>query len=230
MLSKGDRVKALRNKELKEGKLGPSQSTRRGCPARQTRRNNISLMKIGILALQGSFEEHAKALAELGKEPVFVRYPEQLAEISGLIIPGGESTTMERLAKHLGLDEALREWQGAIMGTCAGLILLAQEVEGQGPGLFAKLPVKVRRNAWGRQVESFEAELRLSFDEEPFRGVFIRAPRIVDPGEAEVVAWLGEEPVGVKHGRVLGLAFHPELTDDLRFHRWLVELAEEVEK
>ncbi len=185
-------------------------------------------MKIGILALQGSYEEHAKALAELGKEPVLVRYPEQLEELFGLIIPGGESTTMTKLMRKIGLDEALKSWEGAIMGTCAGLILLAQEVEGQGPGPLQKLPVKVRRNAWGRQIESFEAQVKLSFDPEPFRGIFIRAPRIVDPGDAEVIAWLGEEPVGVRQGRVLGLTFHPELTDDLRFHRLLVEIAEEV--
>lgn len=185
-------------------------------------------MKIGILALQGSYEEHAKAITELGKEVLFVRYPEQLGEISGLIIPGGESTTMEKLMRQIGLDEALREWQGAIMGTCAGLILLAREVEGQGSGVLGKLPVKVKRNAWGRQIESFEANLRLSFDPEPFRGVFIRAPRITDPGEAEVIAWLDEEPVGVKEGRVIGLAFHPELAGDLRLHRLLVDLAEEV--
>ncbi len=183
-------------------------------------------MKIGILALQGAYDAHARMILRLGHEPVLVRYPEQLAGISGLIIPGGESTAMSIIAENLEMKTAIKERAGeglALFGTCAGMILLAREVEGE-PEDFSLglLPLVVARNAFGRQTESFEADLRLSFDPEPFRGVFIRAPRVKDTGDAEPIAWLNGEPVGVATGRVMATSFHPELTDDARLHRFFV--------
>jgi len=179
-------------------------------------------MKIGILALQGAFEAHARMISQLGHEPVLVRYPEQIPGLRGLIIPGGESTAMVIIGENLGMKDALREGAGeglALFGTCAGMILLAREVEGEPEGFsLGLLPLRVARNAFGRQTESFEAPIRLSFDEPPFRGVFIRAPRIKDMGDAEPIAWLNGEPVAARHGNVLATSFHPELTDDTRFH------------
>ncbi|MGB9590212.1 MAG: pyridoxal 5'-phosphate synthase glutaminase subunit PdxT [Candidatus Hydrothermia bacterium] len=185
-------------------------------------------MKIGILALQGAYEAHARMIARLGHEPVFVRYPEQILDISGLIIPGGESTAMVTIGKNLGMREAIAERAGqglALFGTCAGMILLAREVEGEAKDFSTGLlPITVARNAFGRQTESFEAELRLSFDPVPFRGVFIRAPRIKNMGDAEPIAWLNGEPVGAVRGRVMATSFHPELTDDTRLHGFFISL------
>ncbi|MEO0140536.1 MAG: pyridoxal 5'-phosphate synthase glutaminase subunit PdxT [candidate division WOR-3 bacterium] len=185
-------------------------------------------MKIGILALQGAYEAHARMINRLGHEPLLVRYPEQLPGLAGLIIPGGESTAMVVIGERIGMSEALRERarEGLpVFGTCAGMILLAEEVEG-GPGMLSLglLPIRVARNAFGRQTESFEADLRLSFDERPMRGVFIRAPRIRGLGDAEPIAWLGDEPVGVRKGSVMATSFHPELTDDTRLHGFFLEI------
>jgi len=185
-------------------------------------------MKIGILALQGAFEAHARMIARLGHEPVLVRYPEQLAEIRGLIIPGGESTAMGIIGRNLGMMEAIKARANdglGLMGTCAGMILLAGEVEGEPEGFsLGLLPVRVARNAFGRQTESFEAPVRLSFDEKPFRAVFIRAPRIKDTGNAEPLAWLNDEPVAARFGNIVAMSFHPELTDDTRLHGFFLKL------
>ncbi len=185
-------------------------------------------MKIGILALQGAYEAHARMIYRLGHEPVFVRYPEQLAGLRGLIIPGGESTAMVIIGENLGMKEALKQRADeglAIFGTCAGMILLAREVDGEPEGFsMGLLPIRVSRNAFGRQTESFEADLALSFDERPFRGIFIRAPRINDIGEAEPIAWLNDEPVAARLGNVMGASFHPELTDDARMHAFFISL------
>ena len=178
-------------------------------------------MRIGVLALQGAFREHAQMLRRLGAEVVEVRLPPELEGLDGLVIPGGESTTIMRLAEIYGLDEAIRRYRGAIFGTCAGMIVLDRAHLG-----LADL--EVDRNAYGRQVRSFEADVRLEDDEPPLRGVFIRAPRIGElGGGVEVLGTLDGEPVLVRDGRLLLAAFHPELTDDVRVHERFLELVEE---
>jgi 5'-phosphate synthase pdxT subunit len=177
--------------------------------------------RIGILALQGNFREHAAVLRRLGADPVEVRRPKQLEELEGLVIPGGESTAIMRLVRLYGLEDAIRAFARPVLGTCAGMILLDREHLGL-------LDVEVARNAYGRQVASFEADLELAGDERPLRGVFIRAPRVVEAGpEVEVLAELDGEPVLLRQGRLLVASFHPELTDDTRVHKRFLELVEE---
>ncbi len=178
-------------------------------------------LKIGVLAVQGNFREHAAVLRRLGAEPVEVRKPEQLEGLDGLIVPGGESTTFMRLMRLYGLDEAVREFAGPVFGTCAGMIVLDREHLGL-------VDLSVKRNAYGRQVASFEADLELSDQDEPLRGVFIRAPRVgeVGPG-VEVLAELAGEPVLLRDGRFLVASFHPELTDDTRVHERFLDLVRE---
>jgi 5'-phosphate synthase pdxT subunit len=177
--------------------------------------------RIGVLALQGAFREHAQVLRRLGAEVVEVRLPQELEGLDGLVIPGGESTTIMRLAELYGLDDAIREYSGAILGTCAGMIVLDREHLG-----LADLAVD--RNAYGRQVRSFEADVDLAGEERPMRGVFIRAPRINQSGaDVEVLGDLDGEPVLVRDGRLLLAAFHPELTDDSRVHEAFLEIVEE---
>ncbi len=187
-------------------------------------------MKIGVLAVQGNFREHLATLARLGVEGVEVRKPEQLAGLDGLIVPGGESTAIGRLIRLYGLDGAISDFPAPVFGTCAGLILLAQDaVDGVPDQLFlGALDITVRRNGYGRQVQSFEADLDLAGDERPLRGVFIRAPRVEDAGpEVEVLARLGEDPVLLRQGRYLVASFHPELTDDTRVHERFLEMVRE---
>jgi pyridoxal 5'-phosphate synthase pdxT subunit len=178
-------------------------------------------LRIGVLALQGAFREHAQMLRRLGAEVREVRLPEELDGLDGLVIPGGESTTILRLAAIYGLDDALRSYRGAILGTCAGMIVLDREHLG-----LADL--EVDRNAYGRQVRSFEADVELGGDARPLRGVFIRAPRIRETGEdVEVLGELDGEPVLVRDGRLLLASFHPELTEDTRVHERFLELVKE---
>ncbi|HET8528720.1 MAG TPA: pyridoxal 5'-phosphate synthase glutaminase subunit PdxT [Gaiellaceae bacterium] len=169
-------------------------------------------MKIGVLAVQGNFREHVAVLRRLGAEPVEVRLPEQLDGLDGLVIPGGESTAIGRLMSLYGLDEALREFDAPIFGTCAGMIVLDREHLGLAD-------ITVRRNAFGRQVHSFEADLDIGHGDEPVRAVFIRAPWIEELGpDVEVLAAVDGHPVLARQGRILVAAFHPELTDDTRIH------------
>lgn len=171
--------------------------------------------------MQGNFREHASMLRRLGAEPVEVRKPKQLADLDGLIIPGGESTAIARLVRLYGLEEAIRAFDRPLFGTCAGMILLDRRHLGL-------LDLEVSRNAYGRQVASFEADLVLDGDEEPLRGVFIRAPRVADAGpDVEVLAELDGEPVLLREGRVLVAAFHPELTGDTRVHQRFLDLVRE---
>jgi 5'-phosphate synthase pdxT subunit len=180
-----------------------------------------SARRIGVLAVQGNFREHAAVLRRLGADVIEVRKPEQLAGLDGLVIPGGESTAIGRLVRIYGLEEALRRFEGPVLGTCAGMILLSRD------GLLGRMDVGVRRNAYGRQVASFEADLDLSGGE-PLRGVFIRAPRVEDVGpEVEVLAELDGEPVLLREGRFLVASFHPELTDDTRVHERFLEMVRE---
>jgi 5'-phosphate synthase pdxT subunit len=179
-------------------------------------------LRIGVLALQGAFREHARALRALGADVVEVRLPEELDGLDGLVVPGGESTTIMRLATLYGIDEAIGSFGGAIFGTCAGMIILDREHLG-----LADL--EVDRNAFGRQVMSFEADVDLVGDVIPLRGVFIRAPRIRSAGPGvDVLGELDGEPVLVRDGRLLLASFHPELTDDLRVHELFLELVEEA--
>jgi 5'-phosphate synthase pdxT subunit len=181
-------------------------------------------MRIGILAVQGDFREHAAMLRGLGAEPVEVRKPEQLDELDGLVIPGGESTAIMRLVRIYGLEEALRSFSRPVFGTCAGMILLDRDHLGL-------VDVSVRRNAYGRQVASFEADLALEGENEPLRGVFIRAPRVAEAGpDVEVLAEHDGEPVLLRDGRFLVASFHPELTDDTRVHELFLELVREEER
>ena len=190
-------------------------------------------MTIGVLALQGNFREHAAMLRRLGAEVVEVRKPEQLRDLDGLVIPGGESTAIGRLIRLYGLEEALRRFERPVLGTCAGMILLARDAVDGVPGqlLLNGVDVVVRRNGYGRQVASFEADLELVGEEEPLRGVFIRAPRVEHAGpEVEVLAELDGEPVLLRQGRIVAAAFHPELTDDPRVHeRFLAVVREETD-
>ena len=178
-------------------------------------------MTIGVLALQGNFREHAAMLRGLGADVVEVRLPEELDGLDGLVIPGGESTAIMRLARLYGLEDAIRRFGGAVLGTCAGMILLDREHLGL-------IDLAVDRNAYGRQVSSFEADLELAGDDEPLRGVFIRAPRVREVGARVVV--LAEhhgEPVLLRDGRYLVASFHPELTGDTRVHERFLQLVQE---
>jgi 5'-phosphate synthase pdxT subunit len=188
-------------------------------------------MKIGVLALQGDFREHVEMLKRLGVEPVEVRLPEQLRDLDGLIIPGGESTTIGKLATQYGLIEPIRRMaaQGKpIWGTCAGMIVLARDVGMRQP-LVGVMDVKVKRNAFGRQVDSFEADLDIpelkNGDTSPFHAIFIRAPLMesVGPG-VKVLAELEDGTiVAARQGNLLATSFHPELTGDTRFHKYFLE-------
>ena len=205
-------------------------------------------MKIGVLALQGAFIEHEKILTRIGAEPIEVRLAEHLEGLDGLIIPGGESTTIGKVAQEWGLLEPIRAFAESgrpLWGTCAGMILMAREVSDSVPGqpLLGLMDVTVRRNAFGRQVDSFEADLDVpalgeqSFDDaqdepfddaqdKPFHAVFIRAPLIERVGEGvETLAQLEDGTVvAVRQGNLLATAFHPELTEDDRFHQYFLGL------
>jgi 5'-phosphate synthase pdxT subunit len=178
-------------------------------------------VRIGVLAVQGNFREHAAMLRRLGADPVEVRKPEQLAALDGLVIPGGESTAIMRLVRLYGLEDAIRDFGRPLFGTCAGMILLDRNHLGV-------VDLDVERNAYGRQVASFEADLDLAGEDEPLRGVFIRAPRVSEAGpDVEVLAELDGEPVLLRDGRVLVASFHPELTDDIRVHERFLDLVRE---
>lgn len=186
--------------------------------------------RVGILALQGDIREHATALREVGAEPIEVRLPRDLVGLDGLILPGGESTTMRRLIDLYGLREpivALAHAGAPVYGTCAGMILLADRIAGGDEPVLRLLDITVERNGYGRQLDSFEADLAVpSLGDEPLRGVFIRAPVVSEVGpEVEVLARDPDgRPVAVRQGRVMATAFHPELTGDRRLHRLLLEL------
>jgi 5'-phosphate synthase pdxT subunit len=180
-------------------------------------------LRIGVLAVQGNFREHAQMLRRLGADVVEVRKAVELDGLDGLVIPGGESTTFTRLMHLYGLDEGIRGFDRPVFGTCAGMIVLDREHLGL-------VDVSVRRNAFGRQVASFESDLPVVGLDEPVRGVFIRAPWIEDVGPAvEVLAEVDGRPVLAREGRFLVAAFHPELTDDTRLHELFLESVREAE-
>jgi pyridoxal 5'-phosphate synthase pdxT subunit len=178
-------------------------------------------MRIGVLAVQGNFREHAAMLRRLGADVVEVRKPEELEDLDGLVVPGGESTTFMRLMGIYGLDVAIRAFEHPILGTCAGMIVLDRDHLGL-------VDLEVDRNAYGRQVASFEADLELAGEERPLRGVFIRAPRVRETGPGvEVLAEHDGRPVLVRQGRFIVASFHPELTEDSRVHELFLDKVRE---
>ncbi len=188
-------------------------------------------MKIGVLALQGAFREHMTILRRLGADVVEVRLPEDLRDLDGLILPGGESTTIGKLAAAYGLIDSLKRFaqDRPVWGTCAGMILMAGKIDFDQPRL-GFMNIAVQRNAFGRQADSFVEDLRICVwkdsERHPFPGVFIRAPKILDSGEGvEVIARLSDgTAVGAQEGKWLATAFHPELTQDMRFHRYFIDI------
>ena len=187
-------------------------------------------MKVGVLAVQGDFAEHLAVLRKLGVEGREVRLPQHLEKVDGLIIPGGESTTLSRLLSIYHLREPVKEMarrSKAIWGTCAGMIMMAHEITEEDPVPLALMDIGVHRNGFGRQIDSFEQELEVEgFDPIPFHAVFIRAPVIIRVGRGvEVLASLPDgSPVAVQEGQLLATAFHPELTNDTRFHRHFLNI------
>lgn len=189
------------------------------------------MVKIGVLGLQGAVREHVKSIEASGAEAIVVKKVEQLAEIDGLIIPGGESTTMRRLIDKYSFMEPLREFGASgkpVFGTCAGLILIAKEIVGYEEPHLGLMDAKVERNSFGRQVDSFEAELTIAGVANDFVGVFIRAPHIVEVGEdVEVLCKHNGRIVAARQGQFLGCSFHPELTDDHRITQYFVNMVKE---
>lgn len=192
--------------------------------------------RIGVLALQGAFRAHARRLAELGVATRDVRLPADLADLDGLVMPGGESTTMSGLLTSSGLFDEIKARASdglAVFGTCAGMILLATEVlDGRvDQRSFGAIDLTVRRNGYGRQLDSFETDLSVAGLTEPFHGVFIRAPRVEAVGPAvEVLAVYDGDPVLVRQGRIMAASFHPELTPDTRLHERFVELVHQSDE
>lgn len=192
----------------------------------------IEFVKIGVLAIQGDFREHKQMLQSLGVEAVEVRMPAHLEGLSGLIVPGGESTTIGMLAREYGLEGAVRvriaEGSLAVWGTCAGAIWIAREIPQypDQPRLGA-MDISVQRNAYGRQVDSFEQDLRLEGFDGPFHAFFIRAPLILSVGEGvKVLSQHNDQIILAQQGKLLASTFHPELTQDSRLHQYFVQLAQ----
>ena len=191
----------------------------------------MAAKRIGVLALQGAFREHRQMLDELGAVTSLVRWPAELDGLDGLVIPGGESTAIAKLLVIHGLYEPLRAAHAnglAVFGTCAGAILMARDIEGARPDQepLALMDVRIRRDAYGRQIDSFETVVPFSgIEGGPVKGVFIRAPRFAELGcGVEVLARAEDgEPLAVREGRTLAVAFHPELTDDARVHAFFLE-------
>jgi 5'-phosphate synthase pdxT subunit len=190
--------------------------------------------RIGVLAVQGAVREHVNAIREIGATPVEVRLPRDLVDLDALVLPGGESTTMRMLIDEYGLREpiaAMARGGAPVMGTCAGMILLARDIVDGDEPVFGLLDIEVRRNGYGRQLDSFEAELDTpGLEGGPLHGVFIRAPVVAGVGPSVDVLARDPDghPVAVRQGRVLATAFHPELTDDRRMHRLLLALVGEA--
>jgi len=188
-------------------------------------------LKIGVLALQGAVAEHIRSIERAGADAVAVKRVEQLGDIDGLIIPGGESTTIGKLMRKYDFMDAIRSFssQGKpIFGTCAGLIVLAERIQGDEEAHLKLMDITVARNAFGRQRESFETDLKVAGIDEPVRAVFIRAPLILEVGEGvEVLSTYNDEIVTARQGHLLAASYHPELTDDYRLHEYFIEMVRE---
>lgn len=185
------------------------------------------MQKIGVLGLQGAVQEHLKQIEAVGLKGIIVKKPEQLVEIDGLILPGGESTTMRRFIDLYGFLEPLKQFgkQKPIFGTCAGMVLLAKELVDSEDGHLQLIDIKVKRNAFGRQIDSFEADLEVNGMINPYPAVFIRAPFIeAASSEVDVLATYEGNIVAARQGNILVTAFHPELTDDVRFMELFVKM------
>lgn len=188
-------------------------------------------MKIGVLAIQGDFFEHIAILSKLGVDSQEVRLPAELEGLDGLIIPGGESTTLSRLMSMYNLREPVAQMaqhHKTVWGTCAGMIMMAHEITEEDPIPLQLMDIGVQRNAFGRQVDSFEQDLEITqFNSPPFHAIFIRAPVIIRVGDGvQVLAELPDgRPVAVQQGNLLVTSFHPELTNDTRFHQYFLDLA-----
>jgi 5'-phosphate synthase pdxT subunit len=192
-------------------------------------------MKIGVLALQGAFREHLRTLAAIGVEAIPVRLPRDLDDVAGLILPGGESTTMRQLIERWGLRQPILDLASSgapLFGTCAGMIVLAREIAGGEPPILPLLDVTVERNAFGRQLDSFETDLAVPvLGDQPVHGVFIRAPIIERTGpDVDILARLDDgRIVAVRERNIVATAFHPELAGETRFHRLVAAMASEHE-
>ena len=202
-----------------------------GRDEKSKKKNQQAELEVGVLAIQGDFAEHIAVLGKLGVKAREVRLPEHLDSVDGLIIPGGESTTLSRLMTIYNLREPVEQMAAegrAVWGTCAGLIMLSREITEQDPIPLGIMDIGVQRNAFGRQVDSFEQKLDVSaLGPDPFHAIFIRAPVIVRVGDGvEVLSALdADRPVAVRQGNLMATAFHPELTNDYRFHSYFLELA-----
>jgi len=186
-------------------------------------------MKIGVLAIQGDYEAHKARLEQLGAEVTLVRKPEQLDAIDGIVIPGGESSTFLNFLAERGFLEKLRDFVSTkpTFGTCAGAILLAKQVENPPQQSLAALDIRIRRNAYGRQIDSSIREAQTKLGDKPLEMVFIRAPKIVGTGKGvEILATAGDDPVLVREGKIMAATFHPELSDDTRVHQEFVKMVE----
>ncbi|CAH1216269.1 Pyridoxal 5'-phosphate synthase subunit PdxT [Paenibacillus allorhizoplanae] len=189
------------------------------------------MTKIGVLALQGAVAEHIRGIERAGAEGVVVKRTEQLAELDGIILPGGESTTIGKLMRTFGFIDALREFSAAgkpVFGTCAGLIVIAKEITGQPEAHLELMDITVARNAFGRQRESFETDLPIKGIDENVRAVFIRAPLIEKVGpDVDVLATYDGQIVAARQGHLLAASFHPELTDDFRLHSYFLDMVKQ---
>ncbi|CAN7145514.1 pyridoxal 5'-phosphate synthase glutaminase subunit PdxT [Paenibacillus oryzisoli] len=189
------------------------------------------MTKIGVLALQGAVAEHIRGIEKAGAEGVVVKRTEQLAELDGIILPGGESTTIGKLMRTYGFIDALREFSAAgkpVFGTCAGLIVIAKEITGQPEAHLELMDITVARNAFGRQRESFETDLPIKGIDENVRAVFIRAPLIEKVGpDVDVLATYDGQIVAARQGHLLAASFHPELTDDFRLHSYFLDMVKQ---
>ncbi len=184
-------------------------------------------MKIGVLAIQGDYEAHKARLEQLGAEVTLVRKPDQLDAIDGIVIPGGESSTFLNFLSERGFLEKLRDFVSAkpTFGTCAGAILLAKQVENPPQKSLEAMDIRIRRNAYGRQIDSSIGEAHSKLGEKPLEIVFIRAPKIVSTGKSvEVLATVGDDPVLVRQGKIMAATFHPELSEDTRVHQEFVKM------
>jgi len=190
------------------------------------------MIKIGVLALQGAVREHIKSIEACGVEAVAVKHKEELEDLDGLILPGGESTAMRRLIDKYDFMDALKEFARAgkpMFGTCAGLILLAKELVGYDESHIGVMDIKVERNSFGRQVDSFEADLTIKDVADSFPAVFIRAPHIVEAGEnVEILSKHNDRIVAAREGQFLGCSFHPELTENHAITAYFVEMVKEA--
>ena len=186
---------------------------------------NSSNIKIGILGLQGAFQKHQQMLEKLSVNSIIIRYPEEIHKSDGIILPGGESSTMTKLLRNMELFEPLMKFSGPMFGTCAGAILLSISCDDRRVEHFAKVPVKTIRNAYGRQIESFVTKVNVSDYDNEFPAVFIRAPQFYEIDDSvEILGQLQGKPVLLKYKNIILSSFHPELTEDTRIHETFLKM------